>query len=166
MKPKGLLKDSAIPVAKGLTISDIRELPDAIKKIGFPLVFKPLDGNHGKGATINVKTEEAANEAFEYAKTYSRKIIVERFITGYDFRILVIDHSMVAAALRVPAHVKGNGQLTIKELIDKENEDPRRGYGHENVLTEITVDRDTPGFAGEKQLHPRYRTCRMVRFSI
>jgi len=140
---KRLLQDSAIPVAKGVTISEITELPDALKKIGFPLVFKPLDGNHGKGATINVKTEAAAFNAFEYAKNYSRKIIIERFITGYDFRILVIDHRMVAAALRVPAHVTGNGQLTVQQLIDKENEDPRRGYGHENVLTEIIVDRDT-----------------------
>lgn len=140
---KRLLLDSAIPVAKGVTISNLEELPDAINKVGFPLVFKPLDGNHGKGATINIKTEAAAFEAFEYAKMYSKKIIIEKFITGYDFRILVIDHQMVAAALRVPANVKGNGQLTIQQLIDKENEDPRRGYGHENVLTEISVDRDT-----------------------
>jgi cyanophycin synthetase len=140
---KRLLQDAAIPVAKGVTISDIEDLPDAIRRVGYPLVFKPLDGNHGKGASINVKTDEAAKEAFEYAKTYSRKIIIEKFITGYDFRILVIDHKMVAAALRVPAHVTGNNVNTIKELIDKENEDPRRGYGHENVLTEITIDRDT-----------------------
>lgn len=140
---KRILQDSAIPVAKGVTISDVADLPDAIKKLGYPLVFKPLDGNHGKGASINVLTDEAAAAAFEYAKIYSRKIIIERFITGYDFRVLVIDHKMVAAALRVPAHVTGNGQGTIQELIDKENEDPRRGYGHENVLTEIGVDRDT-----------------------
>lgn len=140
---KRLLQDAAIPVAKGVTISDIADLPDAIKKVGYPLVFKPLDGNHGKGASINVKTAEAAAEAFEYAKNYSRRIIIEKFVTGYDFRILVIDHKMVAAALRVPAHITGNGKQTIQELIDKENEDPRRGYGHENVLTEITVDRDT-----------------------
>ncbi|RZJ81657.1 MAG: ATP-grasp domain-containing protein, partial [Chryseobacterium sp.] len=140
---KRLLQDSAIPVAKGVTISDISELPDAIKRVGYPLVFKPLDGNHGKGASINVKTDEAAIEAFEYAKNYSRKIIIEKFITGYDFRVLVIDHKMVAAALRVPAHVTGTGKLTIQQLIDKENEDPKRGYGHENVLTEIIVDRDT-----------------------
>ena len=140
---KRILQDSAIPVAKGVTISDVADLPDAIKKLGYPLVFKPLDGNHGKGASINVLTDEAAMAAFEYAKNYSRKIIIERFITGYDFRVLVIDHKMVAAALRVPAHVKGNGQQTIQELIDRENEDPRRGYGHENVLTEIGVDRDT-----------------------
>ncbi|TDO21440.1 cyanophycin synthetase [Pedobacter duraquae] len=148
---KRLLIDSAIPVAKGVTISDVNDLESAIKSVGFPLVFKPLDGNHGKGATINVKTAEAAAAAFDYAKQYSRKIIIERFITGYDFRILVIDNKMVAAALRVPAHITGNGQLTVQQLIDKENEDPRRGYGHENVLTEITVDRDTMDLLEKKE---------------
>jgi cyanophycin synthetase len=147
---KRLLGDAAIPVAKGVTASTIEDVYDAIKRVGFPLVFKPLDGNHGKGATINVKNEEEAIAAFHYAKEYSRRIIVERFITGHDFRVLVIDHKMVAAALRVPAHVKGNGKNTVQELIDKENEDPRRGYGHENVLTEITVDRDTEDLLEKK----------------
>ena len=140
---KRLLQDAAIPVAKGVTISDPEGVRDAVRHVGFPLVFKPLDGNHGKGATINVQTMEEAVAAFEYAQRYSRRVIIERFITGYDFRILVIDHKMVAAALRVPAHVTGNGLNTVQELIDIENQDPRRGYGHENVLTEITVDRDT-----------------------
>lgn len=140
---KRLLQDAAIPVAKGVTISDPDGVKDAVRHVGFPLVFKPLDGNHGKGATINVQTLEEAVAAFEYAQRYSRRVIIERFITGYDFRILVIDHKMVAAALRVPAHVTGNGVNTVQELIDIENQDPRRGYGHENVLTEITVDRDT-----------------------
>ncbi len=140
---KRLLNDAAIPVAKGVTVSTIEDVHDAIRSVGFPLVFKPIDGNHGKGATINVKTEEEAIAAFHYAKEYARRIIVERFITGYDFRVLVIDHVMVAAALRVPAHIKGNAKHTVQELIDRENSDPRRGYGHENVLTEILVDRDT-----------------------
>ncbi|MGN7203383.1 cyanophycin synthetase [Pedobacter sp. SAFR-022] len=140
---KRLLQDAAIPVAKGVTISDPEGVRDAVRHVGFPLVFKPLDGNHGKGATINVQTMEEAVAAFEYAQKYSRRVIIERFISGYDFRILVIDHKMVAAALRVPAHVTGNGLDTVQELIDIENQDPRRGYGHENVLTEITVDRDT-----------------------
>ena len=140
---KRLLSDAAIPVAKGVTASSLEDVHDAIKKVGFPLVFKPLDGNHGKGATINVKNEAGAIAAFHYAKEYSRRIIVESFISGHDFRVLVIDHKMVAAALRVPAHVKGDAEHTIQQLIDTENEDPRRGYGHENVLTEITVDRDT-----------------------
>jgi cyanophycin synthetase len=114
-----------------------------IDYVKFPLVFKPLDGNHGKGATINVKTEEEAIEAFHHAKKYSRKIIVEKFITGFDFRVLVINNRFIAAALREPAHVIGDGKSSIQVLIDKENEDPRRGYGHENVLTEITIDKET-----------------------
>jgi cyanophycin synthetase len=140
---KKLLDDAAIPVAKGVTISDPAAVARSVHNLGFPLVFKPLDGNHGKGATINVKTIEEAEAAFEYAQKYSRRVIIERFITGYDFRVLVIDNKLVAAALRVPAHVKGDGSSTVQELIDRENKDPRRGYGHENVLTEISVDRDT-----------------------
>jgi cyanophycin synthetase len=140
---KRILQEQAIPVAKGVTITSAEQVKDAIRTVGFPLVFKPLDGNHGRGATINVKTQEEAVAAFEHAARISRKVIVEKFISGYDFRVLVIDNKMVAAALRVPAHVKGDGQLTIQQLIDKENSDPRRGYGHENVLTLISVDRDT-----------------------
>jgi cyanophycin synthetase len=140
---KRMLKDAAIPVAKGVCISNPDDLEDAVKSVGFPLVFKPLDGNHGKGASIGVKTMEEAVEAFAHAKKYSRKIIIEKFITGYDFRVLVINNRFIAAALREPAHVIGDGKSTIQQLIDKENLDPRRGYGHENVLTEISVDRET-----------------------
>lgn len=140
---KRILQEQAIPVAKGLTISTDEDLEIALDKIGFPLVFKPLNGNHGKGATINVKTREEAIEAFAYAQKYSHRVIVERFITGHDFRVLVIDNRMVAAAQRVPAHIVGDGINTINKLIEIENSDPRRGYGHENVLTEINIDRDT-----------------------
>ncbi|SDM05535.1 cyanophycin synthetase [Daejeonella rubra] len=140
---KRILQEQAIPVAKGMTISSDEDLEIALTQIGFPLVFKPLNGNHGKGATINVKTREEAIEAFAYAQKYSHRVILERFITGHDFRILVIDNRMVAAAQRVPANVVGDGSNSIQKLIDIENSDPRRGYGHENVLTEITVDRDT-----------------------
>ncbi|MGY3055033.1 cyanophycin synthetase [Pedobacter sp. UYEF25] len=147
---KRLLTESAIPVADGVTLSNSEELENAVQKLGFPLVFKPLDGNHGKGATINVKTMEGAFAAFEYAKTYSRRVIIEKFIAGFDFRVLVIDNKMVAAAQRDPAHVNGNGIHTIQQLIDTENEDPRRGYGHENVLTEISVDRDTLDLLAKK----------------
>ena len=147
---KRILKEQAIPVAKGLTISTNEGLEEALHKVGFPLVFKPLNGNHGKGATINVKTKEEAVEAFAFAQKYSNRVIVERFITGHDFRVLVIDNQMVAAAQRVPANVIADGEHTIQQLIDIENHDPRRGYGHENVLTEITVDRDTLDLLGKK----------------
>lgn len=140
---KKMLEAAAIPVAKGMCIMYESEVEEVIAKVGFPLVFKPLDGNHGKGASINVKTLEEAIAAFEHAKKYSKKIIVEKFITGYDFRILVINNRFIAAALREPAHVIGDGVSNILQLIDTENKDPRRGYGHENVLTEISIDRET-----------------------
>jgi len=140
---KRMLQDAAIPVAKGVCISLIEDLENAIKDLGFPLVFKPLDGNHGKGASINVKTLEEAIEAFHHSKKYSRRVIIEKFITGYDFRVLVINNRFIAAALREPAHVNGDGKLNIEQLIKKENLDPRRGFGHENVLTEISIDKET-----------------------
>jgi cyanophycin synthetase len=140
---KRLLDEQAIPVAKGITISSAAGVDEAIRKVGFPLVFKPLDGNHGRGISININTKEDALAAYEHAAKISRRVIVERFVTGYDFRVLVIDNKMVAAALRDPAHVMGDGNSTIQQLIDLENTNPKRGYGHENVLTLISVDRDT-----------------------
>jgi cyanophycin synthetase len=140
---KKMLDSASIPVASGSICVDEEDLEDTIKKIGYPIVIKPLDGNHGKGASINVTNWENAKAGLAFAKEYSRRVIVEKFITGFDFRVLVIDNKLVAAAKRVPAHIIGNGKNTIQELIDLTNLDPRRGYGHENVLTEITVDRDT-----------------------
>lgn len=140
---KKMLDANSIPVANGGIVVDEEDLDDVIRKIGYPIVIKPLDGNHGKGASINVKNREDAVEGLAYAKKYSHRVIVEKFITGYDFRVLIIDNKLVAAAKREPAHVKGDGTHTIQQLIDETNTDPRRGYGHENVLTQIDVDRDT-----------------------
>jgi cyanophycin synthetase len=140
---KKMLDAASIPVAKGSICVDEEDLTETIKSIGYPIVLKPLDGNHGKGASINVLNWEDAVMGLKYAQKYSRRVIVERFITGYDFRILVIDNKIVAAAQRVPAHVIGDGKHTIDELIKQVNDDPRRGYGHENVLTEIEIDRDS-----------------------
>jgi cyanophycin synthetase len=140
---KKMLDDASIPVAKGGICYDEEDLQETIDDIDYPIVIKPLDGNHGKGASINVTNWEDAVKGLKHAKEYSRRVIVEKFITGFDFRVLVINNEVVAAAQRVPAHVIGNGKNTIQELIDIINEDPRRGYGHENVLTEITIDRST-----------------------
>lgn len=140
---KKMLDDAAIPVPAGGLVTDEEGLEYVIRKIGYPLVIKPLDGNHGRGQTINVNDWETAKIGLNHAQQVSRKVIVEKYITGYDFRVLVINHKMVAAARRVPANVIGDGELNIQQLIDKENLDPRRGYGHENVLTEINVDKDT-----------------------
>jgi len=140
---KKMLQDAAIPVPAGDLVTDTDGLERVIRKIGFPLVLKPLDGNHGRGQTINVQDWETAKEGLVYAQTISHKVIVERYVTGFDYRVLVINHKMVAAARRVPAHIVGDGSATIQELIDLENQNPRRGYGHENALTEINVDKDT-----------------------
>lgn len=140
---KRMLHDAAIPVPVGDLIMDEEGLDRVVRTIGYPVVIKPLDGNHGKGSSINVTDWESAKLGLEHAQQFSKKIIVEKYITGYDFRVLVINNKMVAAARRVPAHVVGDGELNIQQLIGKENKDTRRGYGHENVLTEIAVDKDT-----------------------
>lgn len=151
---KRMLQANSIPVAGGGICSTEEGLEEIIAKIGYPIVLKPLDGNHGKGASINVTNVEDAKAGLEFAQKYGSRVIVEKFITGFDFRVLVIDNKVVAAAQRVPAHVKGDGKLTIQELIDKENTDPRRGYGHENVLTEIAIDRDTTDLLEKKGYSP------------
>lgn len=140
---KKMLYDAAIPVPIGDLVSSEEELKNIIDKIGYPIVLKPLNGNHGRGQSINVKDWETAKIGLEHAKLVSSKVIVEKYITGYDFRVLVINHKIVAAARRVPAHIIGDGENNILHLIEKENQDPRRGFGHENVLTEIKVDKDT-----------------------
>lgn len=137
---KALLGAAEIPVPKGDVIRSMEGLKEAVERLGYPIVIKPIDGNHGKGNTTNIINWEQAVKAFEAAKHYSRSVIVERFITGYDFRVLVINYKFICAALRTPASVVGNGVHSIQALIDETNKDPRRGYGHEKVLTQITID--------------------------
>ncbi len=148
---KNLLEAAEIPVPRGRIIYDEVGLQAAIDKIGYPIVLKPVNGNHGKGATTNVKTWEDAVIALEAAKKYGRSVICEKFITGRDFRLLVINYKFVAAALRTPAAVIGDGKHTIQELIDIVNQDPRRGYGHEKVLTSIKVDDFTMDILNKKE---------------
>lgn len=137
---KKMLTAANIPVPRGVVIDHVDNLAEAIAEIGFPIVIKPLDGNHGNGATINVSADDCARTAFERAKKYSEKVIVEQYITGSDYRALVIDYKFVAAALRTPAMVMGNGRSTIAELVEAANEDPRRGVCHNNVLTKIEIN--------------------------
>jgi cyanophycin synthetase len=147
---KNILSAAEIPVPRGTVIRTIEGLTEAIEKFGYPLVIKPIDGNHGKGNTTNITTWEQAVTAFNAAKEFGRSVIVEKYITGFDFRILVINYKFICAALRTPASVKGDGKSTIQYLIDKTNQDPRRGYGHEKVLTQITIDQYTQKMLDEK----------------
>lgn len=137
---KHLLEQAEVEVPKGEIISKESSLKDACDYVGFPLVIKPIDGNHGRGITVDINTYEEALEGYHEAKEVSRRVIVEKYITGEDFRLLVINHVLVAAAKRTPAHVIGNGKNTIVELVEEVNKDPRRGYGHEKELTAITIN--------------------------
>ena len=142
-RTKAMLNDAGVPVPRGTTVYSEAGLRDAIDELGFPIVTKPLDGNHGKGATIRIMNWEDAAEGLVAAQAYSRAVIVEQFIEGYDFRLLVVNGKLIAAAKRTPAAVTGNGKSSIQQLIDEVNKDPRRGIGHEKVLTSIKIDKPT-----------------------
>ncbi|HEX2936256.1 MAG TPA: cyanophycin synthetase [Bacteroidales bacterium] len=140
---KKILKDAAVPISPGVMITHESELHDAIREIGFPLVVKPLDSNHGNGVTTHIQTADDALLAYSKAMSFSKKVIVERYYTGEDFRLLVINYKFAAAAHRLPAKVIGDGTSTIKELIDKANKSPVRGDDHEKILTRIKIDDHT-----------------------
>ena len=150
---KTILKDGGIPVPRGTVIQYLDELSAAIEEVGgFPIVIKPLDGNHGRGISIDVKTQQEAEEAYDLASAASktRSVIVERYYKGSDHRILVINGKVAAVAERIPAHVVGDGRSTIEELIDITNRDPNRGDGHANVLTKITIDKTALNVLGKQ----------------
>ncbi len=141
---KQILRSSGIPVPRGTVIDYLNELQDAIDDVGgYPIVIKPLNGNHGRGITININEWEQAEAAYDAAKEVSKAVIIERFYEGSDHRVLVINGKVVAVAERIPAHVVGDGQSTISDLVEETNRDSRRGDGHDNVLTKIEVDRTT-----------------------
>lgn len=140
---KNLLSAAEIPVPKGVIIYEDETVESAIRSVGFPMVIKPINGNHGKGATTNITTKEQAEKALEAARKFGRHAICEKYITGFDFRVLVVNYKFVCAALRTPASVIGDGEHTIQWLTDETNKDPRRGYGHEKVLTQIKIDEFT-----------------------
>ncbi len=140
---KQILGDAGIPVPYGRICYSLEEALDAAAYIGYPVVTKPLTGNHGRGVTTGIATEDELREGYDAACRHHDSVVVEQFITGEDHRLLVIDGKLIAAARRRPAHVVGDGKSTLRELIEKENADPRRGVGHENLLTQIHIDEQT-----------------------
>ncbi len=136
----GILRNLGLPVPKQLIVRSADRAVRAAERIGYPVVLKPLAGNHGRGVSINLKTAEEVETAFTKAAEHGRSIVVESYLEGFDHRLLVIDGELVAAAKRVPGHVIGDGKHTIEALVDIVNEDPRRGVGHEKVLTRLEFD--------------------------
>ncbi len=137
-----LLNDLGLPVPQQRMVYSAREAAKAAGRIGFPVVVKPLNANHGRGVSINLNSESEVEAGFAEAKEHSRSraILVESFITGFDHRMLVVNNKLVAVAKRVPGHVMGDGKHTIAELVAIVNQDPRRGIGHEKVLTMLEID--------------------------
>lgn len=137
-----LLGSAGLPVPKQETVRTADGAVAAARRIGYPVVVKPLDGNHGRGVVLDLTDEESVRAGFAVAEAESRRgyVIVESLITGRDYRCLIVGGRMQAIAERVPAHVVGDGEHTVRELVDITNADPRRGIGHEKVLTRIKVD--------------------------
>ena len=137
-----LLASAGLPVPKQLTVRTADGAVSAAHSIGFPVVVKPLDGNHGRGVCLNLMSDQEVRDSFTIAERESRRgyVIVESFVTGRDYRCLIVGGRMQAIAERVPAHVTGDGTHTVNELVEITNADPRRGVGHEKVLTKIKVD--------------------------
>jgi cyanophycin synthetase len=137
-----LLASAGLPVPKQETVRSADAAAVAARRIGFPVVVKPLDGNHGRGVCLDLQSADEVRAAFETALGESRRgyVIVESFVTGRDYRCLIVGGKMQAIAERVPAHVIGDGSHTVSELVEITNADPRRGVGHEKVLTRIKAD--------------------------
>ena len=137
-----LLGAAGLPVPKQESVRTADQAVTVARRIGFPVVVKPLDGNHGRGVCLDLLSDDDVREAFDIAKEQSRRgvVVVESHITGKDYRCLIIDGKVAAIAERVPASVTGDGTSTVRQLVDLTNADPRRGVGHEKVLTRIKVD--------------------------
>ena len=151
---KKLLDESGIPVPRGVVVRSADDAVRAARRLRYPLVTKPLDGNHGRGVTIGIKDEEQLRFGFEEALSQAkgRDIIVEQYFEGHDHRILVVNGKLVAVAERIPAHVVGDGVHSIAELIEEVNRDPRRGEGHEKVMTRIKIDAHVREYLGRTGL--------------
>jgi cyanophycin synthetase len=135
-----ILGDLGLPVPRQELVYSEDEAARTATKIGFPVVVKPYNANHGRGVSIDLKDTAAVRAAFTEAREHSRAVIVESMILGFDHRMLVVDGRLVAVAKRVPGHVIGDGVHTVAQLIETENQDPRRGIGHEKVLTRLELD--------------------------
>ncbi|MCA9001606.1 MAG: cyanophycin synthetase, partial [Planctomycetes bacterium] len=135
-----LLGDLGLPVARQRLVYSENEAKRAADRIGYPVVVKPLNANHGRGVSIHLKDGDEVRKAYAHAREHSRSVLVESFIEGFDHRLLVVNGELVAASKRVPGHVVGDGQHTVAELMEITNRDPRRGVGHEKILTRLEID--------------------------
>jgi cyanophycin synthetase len=152
-----LLDDVGLPVPRNMLVRSADDAVAAAERLGYPVVTKPLDVSHGRGVSLNLQDADQVRWGYEQAAQYRSAVLVERYISGKDYRVLVINDQVVAVAERVPAHVIGDGQHTIAELMEIVNRDPRRGIGHEKVLTRLTINEQA-----ERLLEQAGYTCDTV----
>ncbi|MDH3732018.1 MAG: cyanophycin synthetase [Gemmatimonadota bacterium] len=145
-----ILGDLGLPVPRQRLVYGPDEAVRAAERIGVPVVVKPLNANHGRGVSIDLNEPEAVATAYEKAREHSRTVLVESFVSGLDHRMLVIDGELIAASKRVPGHVVGDGEHTVEELVEVVNADPRRGLGHEKVLTRLEFDHQADRLLSQK----------------
>ena len=135
-----ILSTLGLPVPQQRVVYSEEDAAVAAQKLGFPVVVKPYNGNHGRGVSLDLRDGPHVRAAFHQAREHSRAVIVETFLTGRDYRMLVVNGQLIAVAERVPGRVIGDGEHTVEELVQITNQDPRRGIGHEKVLTRLELD--------------------------
>src|SRR5690606_37280997 len=149
---KKLLHAGGVPVPMGRPVTDAEDAWAAAQEVGVPVVVKPLDGNQGKGVSVNLFSKEQVVAGYEFARSFRRNIMVERYLPGHDFRMLVVGDKLIAAARREPPYVIGDGEHTIKQLVDTVNLDPQRGDGHATSLTKIRLDEIALGILAKQEM--------------
>jgi cyanophycin synthetase len=149
-----ILRDLGLPVPQQTAVHGPGDAVRAARRIGYPVVVKPLNANHGRGVSLDLREDSQVEVAYEKAREHSRTVLVETFVDGFDHRLLVVDGVLIAAAKRVPGHVVGDGEHTIEELLEIVNADPRRGIGHEKVLTRIDLDHQARRLLDLRRLEP------------
>jgi cyanophycin synthetase len=149
---KRVLGNIGLPVPKGDVARTVERAMDIVAEIGYPVILKPLDASHGRGISRRIENEDALLEAWNDAREYGNRIVIEQYAEGRDHRVLVINGKVVACAERIPARVSGDGESTIAQLIERENRDPRRGVGHTKTLTKLPADQKTVRFLREQGL--------------
>ena len=151
-----VLGNIGLPVPRGDTARTLEGALEVAEEIGYPVLLKPLDASHGRGISGRLTDEEGVRRAWPVAHEFSRRVVVERYVEGRDYRVLVVDGRVVAVAERVPAHVVGDARMTVRELIAEANRDPRRGRGHTKTLTRLPDDSVTAEFLAARGLSRDY----------
>ncbi len=149
-----ILATLGLPVPKQELVHSEAQAVRAAKRIGFPVVTKPYNGNHGRGISIRLTNDQEVAHGYVVAREHARSVIVETFLEGDDHRLLVVNGNLVAATRRTPGHVIGDGKHTIQQLIERVNQDPRRGVGHEKVLTRLELDAQAQKMLEQANMKP------------